>query len=285
VNEVRDSVPIVRRTMAVLALSMVSTAPARARAGDVFEIQVYDGTANPVGIYGLELHLNDWASGHRDATPPEAPLHGQFHATLEPSFGLTPFWELGAYFQTVLRADDGAFDWAGAKLRSKFVTPPRWDAHWRLGVNVELAYLPAAYDKDRWGSEIRPIAAWHSDAWLFALNPILDQSLAGSGASDGPSFQPALKVARTIGPAALGFEYYGTLGPLASPLPWRQEEHYVFETFDLVGLPRLELNVGVGEGLTAASAGIVVKAIVGYTFEPPPRRPPREASYGRRQMP
>jgi hypothetical protein len=270
--------------MAVLALLLVSTAAARARAGDAYEIQVYDGTANPVGFYGLELHLNDWASGHREATPPEAPLHGQFHATLEPSFGLMPFWELGAYFQTVLRTDDGRFDWAGAKLRSKFVTPPRWDPHWRLGVNVEIAYLPEAYDRDRWGSEIRPIAAWHSDAWLFALNPILDQSLAGSGASDGPSLQPALKVARTIGPVALGFEYYGTLGPLVAPLPWRQEEHYVFETFDLVGLQHLELNIGLGEGLTEVSAGIVVKAIVGYTFEPPPTRSPREASYGRRRM-
>ncbi|MDP9151572.1 MAG: hypothetical protein M3O36_16755, partial [Myxococcota bacterium] len=54
----------------------------RAEAGDPFEIQVYDATANPAGVAGIELHLNEWATGHRAARPPERPLHGQFHATL-----------------------------------------------------------------------------------------------------------------------------------------------------------------------------------------------------------
>lgn len=265
--------------IAILLLLSASTNPVRA--ADPFEIQVYDGTANGVGIPGLELHVNDWVSGQRDATPPEAPLHGQFHATLEPSVGVAPFWELGAYFQMAVRTDDGAVDWAGVKVRSKFVTPPRWDAHWRFGVNFELSYLPETYDRARWGSEVRPIVAWHDDDWLFVVNPILGQSLAGSGASDGPSFEPAAKVARTLRPLALGFEYYASLGPLASPLPLRQEQHYVYETLDLIGVERFELNLGVGEGLTPTSAGIVVKAILGYTFEPPATRPPHGASYGR----
>lgn len=125
---------------------------------------------------GLELHLNAWPTGHRSSSPPEAPLHGQYHATLEPSLGLTPWWELGAYLQSAVRTDDGAVDWAGAKLRSKFVTPPGWDAHWRLGVNLEVSYLPEAYDRSRWGSEVRPIVAWEDATWLFAFNPIVDRS-------------------------------------------------------------------------------------------------------------
>jgi hypothetical protein len=269
-------VRVVPRRIAILTVLLLSTSANGARAADPFEIQVYDGTANPAGIPGLELHLNDWATGHRDGSPPEAPLHGQFHATLEPSFGVTPFWELGAYFQMAERTDDGTVDWAGVKLRSKFVTPPRWDAHWRLGVNLELAYLPPTYDRDRWGTEVRPIVAWQNNDWLFAVNPILDQSLAGTGASEGPSLEPAVKVARTLGPVAVGFEYSAAFGPLASPLPLRQELHYVYETLDLVRVERLELNVGIGEGLTPASAGIVVKAIVGYTFEFSPARPSEE---------
>ncbi|HEY5240895.1 MAG TPA: hypothetical protein VIJ22_05500 [Polyangiaceae bacterium] len=251
----------------VLLMATLLVGPA-ARAGDPFEIQVYDGTANAPGVPGLELHLNDWATGNRGATPPEAPLNGQFHATLEPSLGVTPFWELGAYLQGAVRTDDGVVDWAGVKLRSKFVTPPSWNAHWRLGMNFELAYLPPTYDHDRWGSEIRPIVSWHDDAWLFAFNPILDQSLAGSDASQGPSFQPAVKVARTVGPVALGFEYYATLGPLSAILPWRDEQQQVFEVIDLVSVEKLEVNFGIGEGLTPASEGLVVKAIVGYSFEP-----------------
>jgi hypothetical protein len=244
-------------------------ASAEARAGDPFEIQVYDGTANPPGVPGIELHLNDWATGNRtDYTPPEAPLHGQFHATLEPSFGLLPWWEIGAYLQGAVRTDDGVVDWAGAKLRSKFVTPPSFDPHWRLGINFEVSYLPPTYDHDRWGSEIRPIFTWYDPDWLFVFNPILDQPLAGSDASQGPSFQPALKAARTVGPVALGIEYYATLGPLSAILPWSQQEQQIFECVDLVSVDRLELNACIGEGLTDASEGVVVKTILGYTFGP-----------------
>ena len=254
--------------MVVAALAvLVSATPRRASSADPFEIQVYDGTANPVGVPGLEIHVNDWATGHRASTPPEAALHGQFHVTFEPSYGLMPYWELGAYLQTALRTDDGAAEWAGVKLRSKFVTPPRWNAHWRLGVNLEVSYLPPAYDRSRWGSEVRPIVAWQNDAWLFAVNPILGQSFASPGASDGPSFEPAAKVARTLGPIALGFEYYSSLGPAAMPLPPRDQEHYLFEVIDILGVRAFELNAAVGEGLTAASAGVIVKAIVGYTLE------------------
>jgi hypothetical protein len=259
----------------VVASCVVSSV---ARAGDPFEIQVYDGTADAPGAPGLELHLNDWATGNREATPPQAPLHGQFHATLEPSYGVLPFWEVGAYLQGAVRTDDGVVDWAGVKLRSKFVTPPSFDRHWRLGVNFELSYLPPTYDADRWGSEIRPIIAWHDERWLFVFNPILDQSFAGADASQGPSFQPALKVARTLGPVAVGFEYYATLGPLTAILPWNEQQQQVFEVIDLVSVERFELNFGVGEGLTQSSAGVVIKGIVGYEFDFGPERPPVRAA-------
>jgi hypothetical protein len=255
-------------TAATLAAVLALAADARvASAGDPFEIQVYDGTANAPLVPGLELHLNHWATGNTEFAPPEAALHGQFHATLEPSLGILPWWELGAYLQGAVRTDQGVVDWAGAKLRSKFVTPEGWHPHWRLGLNFEVSSLPTTYDHDRWGSEIRPIVAWHDEDWLFAFNPILDQPLAGSDASQGPSFQPALKVARTIGPIAVGFEYYATLGPLSAILPWKDQEQQVFEVVDLISVKHFELNVGVGEGLTEASEGVVFKAILGYEFE------------------
>jgi hypothetical protein len=255
-----------RRALAA-GLAVYAVAPVRtARAGDPFEIQVYDGTADAPGVPGIELHVNEWATGHRESTPPELPLHGQLHATLEPSLGILPFWELGAYLQTSLR-DAASFDWAGAKLRSKFVTPPGYSERWRLGVNVEVAYLPVAYDRDRWSGEVRPIVAWQDEHWLFACNPILDQALAGGGASDGPSFQPALKAWRSLGSFALGVEYYGTLGPVTAPLPARDQEHTLYGAFDLLSSPSFELNAAVGAGLTPASAGVVFKVILGYTFE------------------
>ncbi len=179
-----------------------------------------------------------------------------------------------------MRTDIGEVDWGGVKLRSKFVTPATWDPHWRLGVNFEVAYLPTAYDHDQWGSEIRPIVAWHDEKWLFVLNPILDQPLAGSDASQGPSFQPALKIARTGGPIALGIEYYATLGPLTAIQPWEHQQQQIFEVVDLVSVDHLELNMGVGEGLTQDSAGVVLKMIVGYEFE---RSEPKTTPRNRRR--
>jgi hypothetical protein len=262
-----------RSTLPPLVVAALLFAPS-ARAVDPFEIQVYDGTANAPGVPGLELHLNHVFGGHRSALPPEIPLIGQTHATFEPSIGITPWWEIGAYLQTALR-EDGAFDYAGAKLRSKFVTPPSWHPHWRLGANFELSLLPESYDRDRWGTEIRPIVAWADDDWLFAFNPIVDQSLAGPGASDGPSFEPAIKAARDVmHVVALGFEYYGNIGPIASPAALRDQEHYLYEVVDVVAFRGWELNIGLGEGLTPASEGVVAKIIVGYTFE---RTTPRRA--------
>jgi hypothetical protein len=238
----------------------------RAYAIDPFEIQVYDGAANDKGQPGLELHLNHVVRGLRTADAPELPQHGQTHMTLEPSYGLTSWWELGGYFQTALRSD-GTFDYAGVKLRSKFVTPPNWQRHLRLGVNFELSVLPDTYDRSRWGSEIRPIVAWENPTWLLAANPIVDVSLANPDLADGPSFQPAalamFKVQEKFG---FGLEYYGDVGPIAHALPLRQQRHYIYEVESMLLVRDVELNLGLGEGLTPASNGVVVKMIVGYVF-------------------
>jgi hypothetical protein len=254
----------------VATLALVS--PAEARAVDRFEIQVYDGTAHLPGVPGVELHVNTVPSGRPVAEPPELPAEGQWHFTLEPSLGIKPWWELGAYLQAA-HLSDGSFAYAGAKFRSKFVTPPGFDPHWRLGANVELAVLPAAYDRDRWGFELRPIAAWEDEHWLFALNPIVDVSLAGPGWSDGPSFEPAFMAKYKIaGKVALGIESYASFGPIVGPSPWSEQEHYIFEAFDLLAVEGLELNAGIGEGFGAGSNGLVLKLIVGYGWDEVARR-------------
>jgi hypothetical protein len=247
-----------------LALALVSR---NAAAIDPFEIQVYDATANAPGAPGLELHVNRVFSGLTTAASPELPQNHQSHFTLEPSLGITPFWEIGGYFETTLRGD-GTFDYAGVKLRSKFVTPPHWQPHLRLGLNLEVSLLPTTYDRDRWGSEIRPIVAWENERWLLVVNPIVDLSYTGPDASAGPTFQPAgmakVKIADTV---AVGLEYYADFGPIADPLPLRQEAHYIYEAADLISVPHFELNAGVGEGLTAGSNAFVAKMIVGYVWE------------------
>jgi len=246
----------------IVAVVLVS---ARARAVDPFEIQVYDGTANRAGEFGAELHANFVASG-LPARPPLLATDHVTHLTLEPSYGLRPWWELGGYLQAAIRPD-GRLDYGGVKLRSKFVTPPGWHSHLRLGVNLELSVLPRTYDPDRVGAEVRPIAAWEDDAWLFAINPIVDVPFAGAGAKHGPEFEPAAMALRKVANVvSLGFEYYAGLGPFSSFEPVRDEQHALYEAVNLLCVPRLELNFGVGEGLTRASDHLVLKTIVGYSF-------------------
>jgi hypothetical protein len=238
-----------------------------AHAVDPFEIQVYDGTANAPGVPGLELHLNTVPNGQKSAEPPELPLNHQSHFTLEPSLGITPFWELGCYVQSAL-SGEGKLSYAGVKLRSKFVTPKGWNPYFRLGVNLEVSRIPEAYDRGRWGGEMRPIAAFEDQHWLLVANPILELSFAGPNASAGPSFAPALMAKYKIRDyAAVGLEYYADFGPISDPDPVREQQQYLFEAVDLLAVPQLEVNAGLGEGFTEGSNALVVKAILGYSFD------------------
>ncbi len=269
-----------RAPLAIPCALAVALAASPARAVDPFEIQVYDGTANDPGSPGLELHVNTIPIGRTTAPSPEYPSNHQTHLTLEPSIGLFSWWELGGYFQTTLRGDQ-AFDYSGVKLRTKIVTPPTWNDHWRLGLNIEFSYLPQGYDRNRWGNELRPIVAFENDRVLLVLNPIIDTPLAGPDYGQGPSFEPCLMAVYKVHEAvSFGVEYYTNLGPFSGGfLPLDQQEHYLYEVFNLLAVPHVELNAGVGEGLTDGSNRLVFKMILGYEWErgpspdltPPPK--------------
>jgi hypothetical protein len=252
-----------RRAFVLLVL-----VPGVAHATDPFEIQVYDGTANAPGAFGLELHANSVFRGSREAPPTgELAQNRATHFTFEPSVGLTKWWELGAYLQTAL-LPDGTFYYAGVKLRSKFVTPPTFHKHLRLGANFEVSLLPTHFDRNEWAGELRPIVAWENEQFAFALNPIIDVAFAGPDYSDGPTFQPAaMALYKWEDRVSLGFEYYANYGPFTDLLPLSKEEQYVFEVVNVLAVKHFELNIGFGEGLTPASNPFVAKTILGYTWE------------------
>jgi hypothetical protein len=252
-------------TAVLRSLAVALLVPLPAAALDPFEIQVYDGTANAPGVAGLELHLNYVPKGLASAPAPELPPDRQAHTTLEPSYGVTTYWELGAYVQGAL-LPDGTFDFAGVKLRSKFVTPPGWREHLRLGVNLEVSLLPSSFDPSRWGAEVRPILAWEDDRFILAVNGNLGFALAGPDAREAPELEPCAMAKVKVAGFAIGLEYYASLGTLGSFLPLAQQEHYLFEAIDVLSLRGVELDAAVGEGLTSASNSLVVKIILGYSF-------------------
>jgi hypothetical protein len=213
------------------------------------------------------LHLNYVANGLRVQDGATAAPHHQAHMTLEPSLGITSWWELGAYIQGAITPGFG-FDYAGAKLRSKFVTPPSWHPHLRLGANIEVALIPERFDHDRWSTEVRPVVAWENEHVLLALNANVSTPLAGDGFSDGPHFEPAgmalVKIADIV---SAGVEYYSGLGPFSRFEKVSDQEHYLYEVVNLLAVESLELNAGVGEGLTDGSNKLTFKIIVGWSWD------------------
>src|SRR5207253_431205 len=108
------------RSLAVVVAGAVALLAARpAAAVDPFEIQVYQGDINEPLQAGLELHSNFVASGHGAAAPGELGSQHMWRETLEPSFGVLSWWELGAYLQFLV--GEGEAHFGGYKLRSKFV--------------------------------------------------------------------------------------------------------------------------------------------------------------------
>jgi hypothetical protein len=47
----------------------------------------------------------------------------------------------------------------------------------------------------------------------------------------------------------------------------QQQQHFIVLTINLFLVPQLEVNAGVGYGLTRASNGVFLKAILGWDFD------------------
>ncbi|HME71967.1 MAG TPA: hypothetical protein VKM54_19160 [Myxococcota bacterium] len=253
-----------------LALLFVATnlfVHAPAHAIDAFEIQVYDTTINEPLQPSLEVHYNNVLEGRSvPEYPNEIPPDHLNHLTLEPALGITRYLEVGSYLQFVIDSH-GEGHWAGAKLRTKWVVPEGTWEHWRLGVNLEVSRVPHPFEPDAWSTEVRPILGYEAGRWAYYVNPILGWSL--SGGNGVPDFEPAAKIRWDTGFGfGIGIEYYGDIGQVNAVPPVSQQEHYLFVTGDLLNAP-LELNFGVGYGLTSASNRWIMKLILGKALARP----------------
>lgn len=259
--------------LAVVALLAGAAAPRVAAAGDVFEIQVYEGDLDAPGHFGLELHSNYTIRGVRS---PE--YRGQVapdrvgRLTLEPSYGVTDWLELGAYLQG-FTAPGGAFQYGGWKARVKLVVPERAGLPVRLGLNMELGRVPLSVERDGWANEFRPIIGWSAGRLSLTVNPIFGYALTGADRFR-IELEPAVKASwNTNAGFAVGAEYYAGLGFAGAVLPRAEQEHLAFATFDLVepvgaaARSPWEVNVGVGAGFTDVTPQhAVVKMILGREF-------------------
>jgi hypothetical protein len=217
---------------------------------DAFEIQVYDTATAPDGEVGLEAHANYHAI--RDAPDEE-------HLTLEPHYGLAEWAELGGYLQGAL-ANDGHVYFAGGKLRLKLrLRDKLWHGRLGLAINGELSGVPARFEPQVWGSELRPIADVQIGRWYAAVNPIVTTDLAGALAGH-PQLEPAAKVAVRASPAlALGVEAYAAFGPIDAL--GSEHAETVLAVLDWTSA-HVDVNLGAGPTWGGDDRAIV-KVIVG----------------------
>ncbi len=264
-----------RRCLSALAAcaACVFAVPAAAFAADLFEIQVYDASIDAPGHAGLEVHANWTPRGLRTPEyPGEVAPDGAVRLTLEPSYGVTEWLEVGAYLQGFY-APDGDVRYGGWKARAKLVVPERLGLPLRLGVNFELGRVPRSVERDGWANEIRPIVGWERGPLSLGLNPIFGYALTGPDRFR-VVLEPAAKASwNTNAGFAVGVEYYAALGFANALLPLRDGEHLLLFALDLArpvgtgGPSPWELNLGVGAGLTRATPQHgLVKAIFGREF-------------------
>ena len=233
--------------------------PGTARSAD--EIQVYNAEINPPGRFSLQLHGNYVARGRVNSESPGGMVpDGAFNGTPEFALGLTEAWEIGLYLPyAVTRGGD--FAAGGAKLRTLFATPRAHDRRFFYGVNIELGYQPRLFEPTRWNSEIRPIVGWRRAPLEFILNPIVDVAL--SGPRHTITFAPSARLAGQLSSTwSAGLEHYSDFGPIDGfERPGRRLQE-LFVVADFSGRT-LDLDFGLGRGLTAGSDDWTVKFILG----------------------
>ena len=244
------------------ALGLAAPAPSRAAPE---EIQVYMDDMTRPGRFGTDFHNNFVL---RDAATPgwtgaRDPDH-VYRFTPEFYYGLTPQLELGVYVLTALDAGGhGVLD--GSKLRIKYIPPhdEKSGAFW--GANLETGRTRRDVSEDPWNTELKGILGWRRGPWTLAANANLDTSLnhAQLGAA---TVEIDTKVSRQIRPhAAFGFESYNEIGPLRTFGPLSDGAQTLYAVFD-GDAGGVDLNAGIGRGLTPAADQWTLKFIVGVHY-------------------
>jgi hypothetical protein len=253
--------PEVARSLTWPAIGFCLALVGRTVRAQTDEIQVYTGQLEAPGQFNLTVHANYTPRGRTipafsGGIVPEGSLNGAF----EWAYGVRDWFEAGAYLPvyTVTRTGKPLLD--GGKLRALFAVPHAEARSFFYGVNFELSRNSRAWDQSRYGGEIRPIVGARHGPWDFIANPILDTSFNGFSRLD---FAPSARIAYNQGAEwAEAVEYYGDFGELRH---FTEPDNSVFAVVDRAGR-FLDVEAGVGFGLSRISDNVVIKTILSHTF-------------------
>jgi len=253
-----STITVMSRARTMLSVSVIALWPHAAHAVD--EIQVYNAEVAKPGQFTLQQHLNYAINGRKEADFPGGLVpHRALNGTPELAYGVKDWYEVGLYAPFAV-SSDRQFLSNGFKIRHLFAVPNAGQRNFFYGINFEFSYLMPKFSETRYGIEIRPIIGWRNDAYEFIVNPIVD---IGIGKAGEITFAPAARFARKVGEDwMIGLEYYSDFGAFGKFSAPDNQLHTLFAVTDFK-LGKLDINFGIGYGVTNGSDRVMAKIIVG----------------------
>lgn len=228
------------------------------------EIQVYDAEIVGVGGWNLTWHNNFTPSGRTTPDFPGAvvPNHA-LNGVPEWAYGVTDWFEAGAYVPIYTLTSGGRVLFDGVKLRTLFVVPHAAERTFFYGMNFEYSYNRPQWDTHRFSGEIRPIIGTHLGPWDLIVNPILDTDYNGFRNLD---FAPSERVAYNLSQRfALALEHYADFGAVSGFASPSDQVQALFAVVD-IGTSAHGLEFGVSHGFTQATDRTVIKLMLMQNF-------------------
>jgi len=226
------------------------------------EIQVYDGELASPGQFTLTLHNNFTPSGrHEPDFPGGVVAEHSLNGVPEWAYGVTNWFEAGAYLPVYTVTRDGHFLFDSVKLRALFAVPGAAERQFFYGVNFELSYNTAHWDTSRYSAEIRPIVGVRLGKIALIANPILDSSFDGPKNLD---FAPAVRAAYTLNERwTVALEHYADYGPVHNlqATGARAQTAFAVVNYSHRGGG---VEFGIGHGLNRASDDLVIKLMLNH---------------------
>ena len=248
------------RALPILVAALALVPPALAQTD---EIQVYDGVLAAPGTFTLTLHTNFTPQGISAPPFPGALVADKsLNGVPEWAYGVKPWFEAGLYLPLYSVGKIGTarrMTLDGGKIRLLFAVPEADKRRFFYGVNFELSYNAAHWDLRRLTSEVRPIVGWHLGSWDLISNPIFDTSYDGlSNLMFAPETRLAYKPSEGW---AVAVEEYDGFGPIHQFYSGSEQTHQLYAVLDRT-TKALEIEAGIGLGLTAATDRVVLKLIL-----------------------
>jgi hypothetical protein len=251
-----------------LAAACGLVAVCRLTAQENYEIQVYGADTIDKGKTMVELHSNLTINGSKTVEDGLLPTNHALHETIEITHGITDWFETGFYIFTSYNPVKGGYGWVGDHIRPRVKVPKEWNLPVGLSLSAEIGYQRKQYSLDTWSLELRPIIDKTVGKHYLSFNPTFDRSFHGPGTASGVVFSPNFKYGYEFSKKVnAGIEYYGSVGPITSFDPIRDQQQQVFASVDLDLDPKWEFNAGIGVGMTAATDHMILKFIVGRRFD------------------